>query len=47
MGLLDLPTEIFQIIVAESVRVRGCKRAMRLRLVNSMSEPFRNLYAES
>jgi hypothetical protein len=35
MGILDLPSEIFQIILVEAVRIRGVKRALRLRLVNS------------
>lgn len=35
LDLLDLPFEIFRIILAEAVRLRGLKRALRLRLVNS------------
>ena len=35
-GLLDLPAEIFKQILADAVKARGLKRALRLRLVNSM-----------
>ncbi|TID22195.1 gb [Venturia nashicola] len=34
MKLLDLPPEIFQTILIESVRLRGLKRGIRLRLIN-------------
>lgn len=35
MSLLDLPVEIFRTILVEAARVRGEKRAVRLRLVCS------------
>lgn len=35
MGLMDLPTELITEILAECMVVRGYKRAVRLRLVNS------------
>ncbi|KAF1961654.1 hypothetical protein CC80DRAFT_488105 [Byssothecium circinans] len=35
-SLLDLPFEIFKTILAESVRLRGLMRALRLRLVNKL-----------
>lgn len=35
MNLLDLPPEIVQNILIESVLVRGIERGVRLRLVNS------------
>ncbi|KAF2446211.1 ankyrin [Karstenula rhodostoma CBS 690.94] len=36
LNLMDLPLEIFRIILAEAVRLRGVKRALRLRLVNKL-----------
>jgi hypothetical protein len=36
MELLELPVEIFQLILAWSIQVRGRKRGLRLRLVSSM-----------
>jgi hypothetical protein len=43
MGLLDLPIEIFRIILVEAIRVRGLKRALRLRLVSSMCTENSNI----
>lgn len=34
-GLLDLPIEVFEQILYRAIQVRGLKRGMRLRLVNS------------
>ncbi|KAF2729710.1 ankyrin [Polyplosphaeria fusca] len=36
MMITDLPNELFQHILLECIRVRGWKRAMRLRLVNKL-----------
>jgi hypothetical protein len=35
MGLLELPPEILRSIIIQAVTVRGVKRGLRLRLVNS------------
>jgi hypothetical protein len=35
MQLLDLPLELFQEILSHAIVVRGLKRGLRLRLVNS------------
>ncbi|KAH8731803.1 ankyrin repeat-containing domain protein [Phaeosphaeriaceae sp. PMI808] len=34
MGLLELPTELFEHIIHDAIQIRGLKRGMRLRLVN-------------
>jgi len=36
MALLLLPTELFESILEQAIVVRGIKRGLRLRLVNSM-----------
>jgi hypothetical protein len=40
MGLLALPTELFENILHDAFKARGLKRGMRLRLVNSKLCPF-------
>jgi hypothetical protein len=40
MHLLELPTELVDVILEWCVRVRCLKRALRLRLVNRKGVPF-------
>jgi hypothetical protein len=40
MGLLELPTELFEEILHQAIKVRGIKRGLRLRLVSSKRIPL-------
>jgi hypothetical protein len=43
MNLLDLPLELLRAVLAEAMRARTLKRALRLRLVNSKQKRIDSL----